>query len=94
MCLKTRLCQHNSGSGTFFTNEIGRRPWALFAYITGFDKKRNLMKSVENSWQKLCHDAVSDGVRSMKEIASTALLITENSYRNELRFISHFNVAD
>ena len=39
MCLKTRLRQHNSGSGTFFTNEIGRRPWALFAYITGFDKK-------------------------------------------------------
>ena len=94
MCLKTRLRQHNSGSGTFFTNKIGRRPWALFAYITGFDKKRNLMKSVENSWQKLCHDAVSDGVRSMKEIASTASLITENSYRNELRFISHFNEAD
>ena len=94
MCLKTRLRQHNSGSGTFFMNKIGRRPWALFAYITGFDKKRNLMKSVENSWQKLCHDAVSDGVRSMKEIASTASLITENSYRNELRFISHFNEAD
>ena len=52
------------------------------------------MKSVENSWQKLCHNAVSDGVRSMKEIASTASLITENSYRNELRFISHFNEAD
>ena len=57
-------------------------------------KKKNLMKYVYNSLQKICHDTISYGVRSMKEISSTASLITENSFRNELRFIRHFNEAD
>ena len=36
-CLSRPLYEHNAGQGALFTKPIQRRPWGVFAYITGFD---------------------------------------------------------
>lgn len=45
-----RLSQHNSGVGSEQTSSIHLRPWALLAYVTGFDCNYTLMKSFENEY--------------------------------------------
>lgn len=42
MDLMKRLLQHNSGFGTEFTRQINLRPWIIYAFISGFEKKDNL----------------------------------------------------
>ena len=51
--IQARLHQHNSGLGTSFTASVRLQPWALFAYIVGFDSNRQLMLSIERKW-KVC----------------------------------------
>ena len=46
--IHTRLSQHNSGIGSDQTASPHLRPWALLAYVTGFDSNYSLMTSFEN----------------------------------------------
>ena len=48
--LMQRLRSHNSGRGSSSTTPMNLRPYALFAYICGFDSNENLF-SVENQWK-------------------------------------------
>ena len=48
-CLKTRLSQHNSGSGSIFTAK--HRPYAVIAYICGFCGNKPLRRYVEEHWK-------------------------------------------
>ena len=75
--LITRLNQHNSGNGTQFTDD--HRPWALYAFISGFDGNKSRMKSIENSWQHLVSNAVSSGVRNPKELVQSGFPLVSNS---------------
>ena len=86
--LKSRLTQHNSGSGTYFTNEIQNRPWAILAYIAGFDRNKQSMLSIEDSWKRLRNNAIHNGTRDPRELVMTACTIVENN--NDLRLIIHF----
>ena len=73
----TRLKQHNSGNGTTFT--IENRPWALNSYIIGFNRNKNQMKSVENSWQHLQNIAVNNGICNPKDLVRSGLPLVLNS---------------
>jgi predicted GIY-YIG superfamily endonuclease len=49
--LPLRLNQHNSGYGSRGTMSTSLRPWALYAYVTGFAGQRSLMARFESAWQ-------------------------------------------
>ena len=49
--LQLRLKQHNSGFGSLQTADPNKRPWTLFAYVSGFNNDSKLMKSFEATWQ-------------------------------------------
>ena len=87
--IQDRFNTHQRGAGTIFTGETMNRPWAILAYICGFDGRKLWMKSVEDNWQRLRLSAINRGVCDPRELARTALHITNNS-NNELRFIQHF----
>ena len=47
-----RLMQHNSGFGSTSTEPIHLRPFALYAYICGFNGNQDLMFYVEQQWKE------------------------------------------
>ena len=47
-----RLRAHNSGNGSSSTEPSHLRPYALYAYICGFDSRNTLMLAVENQWKR------------------------------------------
>ena len=73
----TRLKQHNSDNGTTFTDE--NRPWTLYAYIIGFNRNKNRMKSVGNSWQHLRNIAVNNEICNPKDLVRPELPLVLNS---------------
>ena len=52
-CLKKRLAEHNSGHGTDYTKPVGRRPWFIVAYVTGFTAETMWIdiQNFEITWQ-------------------------------------------
>jgi predicted GIY-YIG superfamily endonuclease len=50
--LVQRLHQHNSGYGSEGTSDYRLRPWALLAYVTGFDGNVRAMLAFERQWKQ------------------------------------------
>ena len=50
-CLRTRINQHNSGFGSTSTEPTHLRPFAVMAYICGFENNDHLMLHVERKWK-------------------------------------------
>ncbi|KAL3924544.1 MAG: hypothetical protein SGILL_000982 [Bacillariaceae sp.] len=46
-----RLKQHNSGIGAQESSDPSKRPWGLFAYVSGFAFDRSKMRQFELRWQ-------------------------------------------
>ena len=91
--IRTRLDQHNSGNGSTDTAPVSLRPYALFAYVCGFDGDRRLMRQFENMWQVKRTEARQRGIICMKQIARLASGIVEQSISNykSLRLVLLFN---
>jgi predicted GIY-YIG superfamily endonuclease len=49
--LVVRLKEHNSGYGSQGTSDPRLRPWALLAYVTGFDGNVSSMLAFERQWK-------------------------------------------
>ena len=49
--ITVRLNQHNSGYGSITTCPSSLRPYALFAYVCGFDDNKMLRRSFEYMWK-------------------------------------------
>ena len=49
--LVQRLNEHNSGYGSEGTSDYRLRPWALLAYVTGFDGNKDAMLAFERQWK-------------------------------------------
>ena len=47
-----RLRQHNSGIGSKESADAGKRPWALYGYVTGFMYNKKLAMAFESQWQR------------------------------------------
>ena len=46
-----RIRQHNSGIGAQESSDSSKRPWGLFAYVSGFAFDRSKMRQFELRWQ-------------------------------------------
>jgi len=84
MDLTKRINQHNSGYGTDFTNQIDLRPWVIYAFISGFERRRRLMMSVEKNWQARRQYEFSRGVRDPKELARAGEVVIPNNEHTSL----------
>ena len=57
-----RIGQHNSGLGAVSIEPLHLRPYALFAYICGFDLRKDLMVYVEQRWKAKRNQLRRNGV--------------------------------
>jgi DNA polymerase III delta prime subunit len=48
-----RLKSHNSGFGAYGSSNREKRPWGLYAYISGFGGDKPLREEVESQWQNM-----------------------------------------
>ena len=89
----TRLNQHNSGYGSQTTCPLSLRPYALFAYVCGFDDNWNLRRQFEFMWKQRRDEERMRGMNNMKQIARLASgLIPQHQvgYTVGLRLILNF----
>ena len=96
--LHKRLSQHNSGRGSKSTVPLRFRPYALFAFICGFDDNKELRYYIEYQWKRR-HDIeqYEHGNNCPKQWAKSILLILNQiEYRKigdvelDLRLILNF----
>lgn len=64
--IRTRIQQHNSGLGSISTEPLHLRPYALFAYICGFDSNTDLMFYIERIWKEKRDRLIRNGVNDIK----------------------------
>lgn len=58
-CLRSSLLKHNSGINSSTSNTAHLRPYALFAYICGFEGDSNLISLAQNTWEQKCHQSMN-----------------------------------
>ena len=58
--LANRLKQHNAGDGSQQTQSKNLRPWAVLAYIVGFDENKAAHESIKNNWIAQKQDLLSN----------------------------------
>mgnify|MGYP003340757998 CR=1 FL=1 len=90
MDLYKRINQHNSGYGTDFTNNIKLRPWIIYAFITGFEKNKTQMLSIEHNWKSRRLYDYSRGITDPKILAKSATYIIPNENTTSLRLLLCF----
>ena len=93
MNIITRLNQHNSGNGSEFTTELSLRPWALFAYVCGFDGDMTTRMYFARRLQIRRAEERYRGMICMKQIARLASGIIHHNrdYHPELRLVLLFS---
>ena len=93
--ISIRLNQHNSGYGSMSTCPLSLRPYALFAYVCGFDGDKFLRRQFEHMWKIFRDDERSrSGMNNVKHIARPASQIipfTENSHSVNLLLVLNFD---
>ena len=75
--ISQRLNQHNSGYGSEGTSPLELRPYAVFAYICGFDGNRQLRYHVEREWKVKRDRLATRGVSCQKSFAQSGQQIIE-----------------
>ena len=70
--LITRLNQHNSGHGAASTIPSSLRPYAFFAYVSGFNYDKKSRRQFESMWQRRRDEERIRGMICMKQIAKLA----------------------
>ena len=96
--LSRRLREHNSGYGSNSTAHISLRPFALFAYVCGFDGNVQLRRHFEREWKKMRDEEFKRGVYCVKKNARLASSVISRMVpcmfhidRYGLRLILHFD---
>ena len=90
--LVRRLKQHNSSHGSQQTADSSLRPWALLAFVCGFDGNRSQMLQFERRWQQRRDYLVGlQGHVHPSQIANLAQTLLSETVANggpgELRFV-------
>ena len=62
--IRVRIQQHNSGVGAVSTEPLHLRPYALLAYICGFDLRMDLMAFVEQKWKYKRDQLIQNGTNN------------------------------
>ena len=77
-CLSQRLINHNSGHGSYSTNSIQKRPWAVAAYICGLSHlSQDDRLSMERRWKDLIEDLKTRGYNDALSWINTGSRIVE-----------------
>ena len=89
--LSYRFKQHNSGYGADQTCPSSLRPWAILAYVTGFNGNENQFRRFENRWiqekQKMLSDTtIQTSVEAIVAIAKQ-IIFDWGDNNNELKFV-------
>ena len=69
MSICRRIQEHNGGVGSISTEPLHLRPYALFAYICGFDGKTDLLFYIERIWKERRDRLIRQGVNDAKSWA-------------------------
>ena len=69
MCIRTRIQQHNSGVGSMSTQPPHLCPYALFAYICGFNGRNDLLFYIERIWKEKRDQLIRNGIDNAKSWA-------------------------
>ena len=67
--MRNRIQQHNSGSGASSTEPSYLRPFAVIAYICGFDGQRPLREYIERKWKERRDELIMSGIEDPKQWA-------------------------
>ena len=86
--LRTRIQSHNSGNGSSSTRSNNLRPFALFAYICGFnnDKSLRVMQFVETNWKLKRNFLIRNGIEDPKQWAHAVRMSSMNWMSNHSMF--------
>ena len=76
-CLRRRLQEHNSGQGSLTTNNRRYVPYAVIAYVCGFDNNRHLQLYVEHQWQLKRRSLRSNGISCVKQFARSIIPVID-----------------
>ena len=77
-----RLRQHNSGYGCSATSSSTRRPFAVFAYICGFNGDKRRQQFVEQKWKETRDNLRSNNIHCVKRWAICAQDVVDNINTN------------
>ena len=96
-CLRDRLKQHNSGFGSSSTAPSYLRPFAVMAYICGFNGERNLRRFIEQKWKERRDCLVRNGINDVRiwarcgnDVIDNIDEVAFNIERSELRLVLLF----
>jgi len=75
--LSHRIDCHNSGIGSDQTQSVALRPWAVLAFVVGFDGDRNKRKAFESQWKAAREHEMARLHRALEadEVANLALQV-------------------
>ena len=93
--LGSRLQEHNSGWGGLQSSDETKRPWAILAFVVGFDGSRETMLQFEFHWKEARQlQFNAQGSISPHEVAMAGRrLLTSGVFSSiELRFVLHATV--
>jgi len=76
---RTRLNNHNSGYGATATEPCYLRPFAVMAYIAGFDGNNELMLAAENKWKVIRNQLIHRGEDDAREWARQGSRVINDS---------------
>ena len=91
VCIRRRLQQHNSGHGAIGTQSQQLRPFAVLAYICGFDGNRYFRESIERKWKQKRNVLMINGVNDPRDIVRSGHnVISKTSNNTRLGLICLF----
>ena len=90
-----RLRKHNSGNGAEFTKYYP--PYAVFAYVCGFDGNKPLRLHFEKEWKKEVTRLIGESVNCVicwALVADKIIEIIKESHNFDLRLVMLFHPKD
>ena len=78
ICIRQRLKQHNSGFGSTSTTSSHLRPFAVMAYICGFNGNKTLRCFVEHKWKQRRDQLIINGINDPRQWARCGNDVIDN----------------
>ena len=88
-CLRTRLRQHNSGYGSSSTEPSYLRPFAVMAYICGFNNQETLRLYIERKWKEKINYLKRNGINDNRQWARSGNDIIQNINEDSFNIEKH-----
>jgi hypothetical protein len=91
--LRRRIQEHNSGYGSTSTDSPLLRPFAILAYICGFDNSRELCEHTECKWKQIRNTMIQNGVDDPRLIAKAGQQVINDIDCNRFQNIESTDLA-